>query len=339
MILAGDIGGTKINLARFEYVGPGQVGPPIDPESHRSAGFGSFAELVESYRGRHPGTLDAVSFGVAGVVILGHAKGTHIPWEIDASAASRQLGGAPVHLLNDLVAAGYAVPALAALDLVPIQKGVPAPEANAGLISAGTGLGESILARVAGELNPIDSEGGHADFAPRTDEEIDLLRSLRARYGRVSYERVLSGEGLVDTARFAHSRADGPGAAAAWKAHEAGGAAEDLAASVSENALEGACRWCADALDLFVSIYGAEAGNLALRGMTRAGIYLGGGIAPKILPALKGERFLQAFRDKDPHRELMSRIPVHVIRNEHASVLGAARYASLQACGPSTPSL
>lgn len=338
MILAGDIGGTKSNLALFRRIGPGRVGPPIDPESHKSAAFGSFEELVESYRGRHPGALDAVSFGVAGIVIRGRAKGTHIPWEIDAAAASRRLGGAPVLLLNDLVAAGYAVPALAALDMVPIQKGVPDPEANAGLVSAGTGLGESILARVAGELVPIDSEGGHADFAPRTDEEIDLLRSLRARYGRVSYERVLSGQGLVDTGRWAHGRGDSDGAAA-WKAHEAGAKAEDLAATVSENALARTCRWCGEALDLFVSVYGAEAGNLALRGMTRAGIYLGGGIAPKILPALQGERFLQAFQAKEPHRELLSQIPIYVIQNEHASVLGAARYASLDACGPSTPSL
>jgi len=116
VILAGDIGGTKVNLALFERVGPGRVGPPIYPESHRIAAFGSFEELIESYRGRHPGTLDAISFGVAGVVARGHAKGTHIPWEIDAAAASRRLGGTPIHLLNDLVAAGYAVSAPAALD-------------------------------------------------------------------------------------------------------------------------------------------------------------------------------------------------------------------------------
>jgi len=338
VILAGDIGGTKVNLALFERVGPGRVGPPINPESHRIAAFGSFEELIESYRGRHPGTLDAISFGVAGVVARGHAKGTHIPWEIDAAAASRRLGGTPIHLLNDLVAAGYAVSAPAALDLVTIQEGVPAPDGNAGLISAGTGLGESILARVAGELIPIDSEAGHADFAPRTDEEIELFRFLRARYGRVSYERVLAGQGLVDTARWAHTRGDGRGAAA-WKAHEAAAREEDLAALVSESALAGACRWCAEALDLFVSVYGAEAGNLALRGVTRAGIYLGGGIAPKILPALRGERFLRAFRDKEPHGELLSRIPVHVVQNEHASVLGAARYVTLEACGPSARSL
>jgi glucokinase len=338
VILAGDIGGTKINVARFERIGPGRVGPPIDPESHKSSAFASFEELIESYRGRHPGTLDAVSFGVAGVVIQGRAKGTHIPWEIDAPAASRRLGGAPVHLLNDLVAAGYAVPALTSLDLETIQEGIPAPEANAGLVSAGTGLGESILARIAGDLVPIDSEGGHADFAPRTDEEVDLFHRLRERYGRVSYERVLSGPGLVDAARWSHEKGGAPGGAA-WKKHEAAARAEDLPALVSEAALALSCPWCTEALTLFVSVYGAEAGNLALRGMTRAGIYLGGGIAPKILPALRGGRFLHAFQHKEPHAELLSRIPVHVVRNERASVLGAARYATLEACGTSTPSL
>lgn len=339
MILAGDIGGTKINLALFRPVAPGRVGPPIDPESHKSNAFGSFEELIESYRDRHPGALDAISFGVAGVVAEGHAKGTHIPWEIDGASASRRLGGAPVFLLNDLVAAGYSLPALASSDLVTIQEGTQAPDANAGLISAGTGLGESILARVAGELHPIDSEGGHADFAPRTDVEIDLFRALRARYGRVSYERVLSGQGLADTAAWAHERGAG-GGTAAWKSHEAGaGAAEGLPALVSEAALAGSCPWCSEALDLFVSIYGAEAGNLALRGVTRAGIYLGGGIAPKILPALRGKRFLDAFQDKEPHRELLSRIPVHVVQDDRASVLGAARYATLDACGPPERSL
>jgi glucokinase len=338
VILAGDIGGTKINLALFERIGPGRVGPPIDPESHKSADTGSFEELIESYRRRHAGAVDAISFGVAGVVIQGRAKGTHIPWEIDGTATSRRFGGTPVHLLNDLVAAGYAVPALAAPDLETIQVGSAAPEANAGLVSPGTGLGESILARVAGELIPIDSEGGHADFAPRTDDEVELFRVMRARYGRVSYERVLSGQGLVDTARWTHERGGSSGTAA-WKAHEAETPTADLAALVSERALAEACQWCVGALDLFVSVLGGEAGNLALRGMTRAGIYLGGGIAPKILPALKGERFLQAFRDKSPHVDLLSRIPVHVIRNQEASVLGAARYATLEACGPPGPSL
>src|SRR6185295_16787759 len=131
---------------------------------------------------------------------------------------------------------------------------------------------------------------------------------------------------------------DAKGAAARTK-HEAATRAQDLAATVSEAALAGSCRWCSEALDLFVSVYGAEAGNLALRGMTRAGVYLGGGIAPKVLRALRGERFLRAFRDKEPHGELLSRIPIHVIQNEHASVLGAARYASLDACGPLAPSL
>jgi len=242
VILAGDIGGTKINLALFRPQGR-RAGGAIDPESHKSAEFASFEDLIEAYRRRHPGPLDVISFGIAGVVAGGRAKGTHIPWEIDAAASSGRLGGTPVLLINDLVAAGYAVPALAAEDLIPIQEGAPDPEANAGLISPGTGLGESILARVAGELIPIESEGGHADFAPRTDDEIELFRFLKARFGRVSYERVLSGQGLVQVARWTHSRRGARGTDA-WKSHEAGAGEEDLAAAVSGAALAGSCPFC-----------------------------------------------------------------------------------------------
>ncbi len=328
MILAGDVGGTKANLALFESNGDSRTGPPLHAESHRCADFPTFDALLESYRGRHPGTLDVACFGVAGPVLHDRVKGTNLPWEVDAAAASRRLGGSPVLLLNDLAAAGYSVPALGPADLVTIQEGTADREANAGLISAGTGLGESILARMDGELIPIASEAGFADFAPRTDLEIDLFRALREQIGRVAYEHVLSGPGLVLVARWTHTRGAGAGAAA-WKTHEAAAAGEELAASVSAAAIAGGCRWCAEALEIFVTVYGAEAGNLALRGVAWAGIYLGGGIAPKILPALRGERFLQAFRDKEPHRKLLSAVPVHVIQNEQAAVLGAARFASL----------
>lgn len=327
MILAGDIGGTKANLALFETNGAGRLGPALHPESHRGADFPSLERLLEGYRARHPGTIDAACFGVAGPVIGGSVRGTNIPWTVHAVETARTLGIRSVLLLNDLAAAGYAVPILTADDLETIQNGVADPEANAAIISPGTGLGESILARISGELVPIASEAGFADFAPRSDVEIDLLRDLRARFGRVSYEHVLSGPGLAQVARFTHERG-GKDGASAWKAHPTE-AEDDLAAHVSTSALGGACRWCGEALDLFVSILGAEAGNVALRGLARAGVYLGGGIAPKILPALRGERFLRAFRDKAPHVELLRAVPVHVIRDERAGVRGAARYASL----------
>jgi glucokinase len=327
VILAGDIGGTKTSLALFETNGAGRLGPALHSESHRGADFPSLDRLLDAYRGRHPAAIDAACFGVAGPVIRGSVRGTNIPWTVNAAETARALGVRSVYLLNDLAAAGYAVPILTDQDLATIQEGVVDPDANAAILSAGTGLGEAILARVDGDLIPIASEGGFADFAPRTDVEIDLFRYVRARLGRVAYEHVLSGPGLARVAHFTHEHGGAAGAAA-WKAH--GWASDDgLAARVSSAAASGACRWCVEALDLFVSVYGAEAGNLALRGLARAGVYLGGGIAPKILPALQGGRFLDSFRDKAPHAEILGAIPVRVIRNEHAGVLGAARYASL----------
>ncbi len=328
MILAGDIGGTKTNLALFEREGVGRVGPVRDPESFRSADFGSLAELIEVYRSRHRARVDIVSLGVAGPVILNHVRGTNLPWEVHAAAVSRLTGMSRVYLLNDLAATGYSIPALLPEDLETIQEGIADPGANAGLLAPGTGLGESTLFRAGSEWIPIASEGGHADFAPRTDEEIELFRALRESLGRVSYEHVLSGPGLVRLARWSHGSGEG---ADAWKRHEGDASGEELPALVSQAALDRACSWCVEALDHFVSIYGAEAGNLALRGVTWAGVFLGGGISPKILPALHGDRFLNAFREKEPYKELLSKIPVRVIRNDRAAVLGAARYATLGA--------
>ena len=326
MILAGDIGGTKSNFALFDPAGPGRAGRPQAEASYPTNGFPSFATLLETYRAEHPAPITGAAFGVAGVVDGGRVEGTNLPWTIDAAETARVLRLERVGLMNDLVATGYGVPALGPEDLETLQPGRRSPEGNAGLLAAGTGLGEATLARHGGDWIPVASEGGHADFAPRTDEEIDLFRDLRAKYGRVSYERVLSGPGLVDLGRWIHARSGNR----AWTEHEAQGEREDLAGVVSRAALDGSCAECAHALALFLAVFGAEAGNLALRGVTAAGIYLGGGIAPKILPALRSGPFLEAFRDKEPHREFLSRIPVHVIRNQRAAVLGAARYASLE---------
>lgn len=326
MILAGDIGGTKSNFALFEPAGPGRPGAPRGEGTFPTEGFPSFAALLDAYRTKNPGAITAAAFGVAGVVAEGRASGTNLPWEIDAAEAARALGVARVTLMNDLVATGHAVPALGPEDLDTLQAGRSSPDGNAALIAAGTGLGEAALARHAGDWIPIASEGGHADFAPRTDEEIDLLRVLRAKYGRVSYERVVSGPGLVDVARWLHERG---GNQTEWARHEAEGGREDLAGVLSRAGLAGSCPDCVRALDLFTTIYGAEAGNLTLRCVATAGVYVGGGIAPKILPALHKGPFIAAFRDKEPHAALLAKVPVHVIRNDRAAVVGAARLASL----------
>jgi glucokinase len=331
MILAGDIGGTKASLALFERATKGGIGPRLMPEVFRAADFPSPEALLAEYRRRHPERVTCAAFGVAGPPVEGRVVGTNLAWPMDAASIAKGLG-APVYFLNDLEASGYGIPVLGAGDLAPIQKGSSDPDGNAALIAAGTGLGETTLARVGEDLIPVASEGGHADFAARTDEEIELFRLLRARCGRVSYETVLSGPGLARVAEWTHAaERAGSGGAAAWASHlaEAGGE-EELPALLSRAAMEGTCPDCGRAMEIFVSVFGAEAGNLALRCVARAGIYLAGGIAPKILPALDSDTFRTAFIDKDPHRELLSSIPVWVVRNEHSAVLGAARYASLQ---------
>jgi glucokinase len=334
MILAGDIGGTKASLALFERAKTGGIGPRLMPEVFLAADFASPEALVAEYLRLHPGSVESAAFGVAGPPTGGRVIGTNLAWPVEAASMAKSLG-APVFLLNDLEASGYGIPALGPEDLEPIQKGSADPEGNAAMIAAGTGLGETTLAWVRGERIPVASEGGHADFAARTDDEIDLFRSLRSRYGRVSYETVLSGPGIARVAEWAHLRGSsdplGPGGADAWRMHVADPGGEDgLPARLSRSGMSGACPWCARALEVFVSVFGAEAGNLALRCVARAGIYLAGGIAPKILPALDSDTFRNAFTDKEPHRELLRSIPVWVIRNEHSAVLGAARYASLR---------
>ena len=326
MILAGDVGGTKTNLAFVPSTGRGTIGAPVAFESYRSADFPTFETMIEQFRGTHDVRFDAASFGYAGPVEDGRGVGTNVPWVADRALLERALA-LRAHVMNDLVATGYGIPALTADDLVPILDGTARASENAGILAAGTGLGEAILARVGDGHVPIASEGGHADFAPRTDLEIEVFRRLRDRFGRVSYEHIVSGPGLVNVGRVLHELT---GAAKAWRAHEeAASSADDLPQWISRNALDGLCPECAGALDLFVSVYGAEAGNLALRCVARGGIYLGGGIAPHILPALRGETFGAAFRDKAPHRELLESIPVFVIRNERTALLGAARFATL----------
>jgi glucokinase len=226
------------------------------------------------------------------------------------------VGGARVHLLNDLEAIAYAVEALSADEILVLQQGEPNTVGDAAVIAAGTGLGQAYLRRVNGRLTPAPSEGGHADFAARTDREMELVRMLRERVGRAEVEQVLSGPGLLNLHRFTHR----------------GGqclvvddlSAVDAPAAVSRAGLGGRCQSCAEALRMFVSAYGSEAGNLALRGLTLSGLYVGGGIAPKILPVLSSGTFMEAFLAKAPLVDLLAKIPVKVILNAEAGLIGAA---------------
>jgi glucokinase len=263
-----------------------------------------------------PRHAEAVAIGVAGPVVGDRATLTNIAWDISCAEIAGCFAAPPVRLLNDLEAMATSVDVLSADETVVLQDGTPRHDGNTGVIAAGTGLGAAYLHRVDGRLHAVPTETGHADFAARTDDEIALVRMLRDEFGRAEIEHVLCGPGLVNLFRFTHDEV-------ACDA-TAGVAAADLPAAISRAGLAGTCARCVKALSMFVSAYGAEAGNVALRGVTTAGLYVGGGIAPKILPALTDGRFIEAFCDKGPMTGLVSRMPVKVILNSEAGLLGAA---------------
>ena len=332
MILAGDIGGTKTALGLFTLEsGALRATATAEYASRDHAGLAEVVARFLATRGpdlaRSP--LSAAGFGIAGPVLDRRVMATNLPWIVDAGDIERHLA-VPVRLLNDLAAMAAGIAELAPSDCAVLQAGRAAPGGTAALIAAGTGLGEAILAPVGDRLVPLASEGGHADLGARNEEEIAFLRFLLARYGRAAYEHVLSGPGLLNCYRFTHEAGDTGGTGAR---HADLLTAADPPAAVSAAALAGTCPRCVKSLDLFVSIYGAEAGNLALKAMAVGGVYIGGGIAPKILPALADGRFITAFRDKGaPFAALLAGIPVQVILNPAAALLGAAR-AAAEACG------
>jgi glucokinase len=316
MILAADVGGSKTLVGVFADTG---ARPQlVHAHAVRTLDYDGLAPLLEAFLAGHPGVaIDRVGLGVAGPILDGEATLTNVPWRVRQRDVTAVTGVGTVQLLNDLEAMGHAVPVLAADELRTLRAGRPNPAGNAALIAAGTGLGEAVLHRVEGRLRPVPSEGGHADFAPRTDAELDLFRTLRARFGRVEVEHVVSGLGLVNIAAHTHG---GETCAVAGRFVED----DSGAARVSTAGAAGQCAHCADALQLFVGAYGAEAGNLALRAVATAGLYVGGGIAPKLLDSLDDGAFLAAFTDKPPMDTLLADIPVHVILNDRAGLIGAA---------------
>jgi glucokinase len=334
MIVGGDVGGTKTLLGLFD-VGPAETGHyrtaahrprVIATYSYATSDYGSIGEILDEFRRAvGPLSVEAAAIGVAGPVVGNAAKLTNISWGINAREIAAGLGTTRVQILNDLEALANGVTVLTADEVCVLQAGVPRADGNAAVIAAGTGLGQALLYRVGGRLRPVASEGGHADFAARTDREIELVRMLRERYGRAEVEQVLSGPGLVNLHRFTHRGGECE--------MFVGLAETDVPPRITQAALSGRCQQCADALRMFVSAYGAEAGNLALRGMATSGLYVGGGIAPKILPALQTGQFMDAFLAKEPMRELLERIAVTVILNQEAGLLGAAVHAHELAAG------
>ena len=318
MILAGDIGGTKTLIGLFE---PRDSRPvPVDVQSFPTTEFPGLLDIINAFfadTAQRP-SISAAAFGVAGPVINQTAQMTNVEWCVDAVQVAEGFDLPQVTLLNDLQAMAYSVPVLDGDELHPLQRGTKRLDGNMGIIAAGTGLGGSLLHRLSDRRVPMASEVGHSDFAPRTDREIAFLRFIRDRYGRAEIEHLLCGPGLVNLSDFTHQ--DRPCGVSP-------GPPEDPA-GVSSAALEGTCDACVEALEMFVEAYGAAAGNLALVGVTTGGMFIGGGIAPRILPALQSGRFIDAFCDKGLMRPLVEVMPVHVILNPDAGLLGAAVYAN-----------
>ncbi len=318
MILAGDIGGTKSLLGTFRT--DDERPTPAVVREYGTTDFESLAQLVDTFFDETGTTsVDAACFGVAGPVTGLVARLTNVPWLADATVVQERLGR-PTALVNDLVALAHAIPMLAPDEVAVLQEGTAMPDGNAVLIAAGTGLGEALLVNVDGRFAPSASEGGHADFAARTPRELALVEHLWRAYGRVDNERVISGPGIVNIYGFTHGLADSSVRCAAVS----GADEAELPAAITRAGMARRCEACVETLEMFVEAYGSEAGNLALRGAATAGVYIGGGIAPKILPALERGPFLDALRDKDPMTDFLRTLPVSVILNPSAGLLGAA---------------
>lgn len=313
MILAADVGGSKTLVGRFAEARPRPT--LIEVRVLRTLDFTSLPSLLDAAFGVRDPQVTQVALGIAGPIVDGEVTMTNVPWRVRHDEIVEATGVAQLRLLNDLEAMAWAVPVLTADELHTLQAGAPNPAGNAALIAAGTGLGEAILHHIGGRLVPVPSEAGHSDFAARTDAELALVRAIRGEVGRVDIERVVSGIGLVHIATHVHG-ADHCTVAGRFADREG-------VARVSQAASAGTCADCAGVMDLFVDAYGAEAGNLALRAVATGGVYVGGGIAPKILPLLE-RRFLAPFLDKAPMRPLLASMPVHVILNDRAALLGAA---------------
>ncbi|MBD0305181.1 MAG: glucokinase [Nitrospiraceae bacterium] len=342
MILAGDIGGTKTHLALFDW-----KDQRVNPECQRTFHSGDYQSLedvlsefltapaepaVEAQSEedgptpesnpieKEPLKIDAACFGVAGPVIENRVRTTNLPWFIDGQELAKRFEIRSVQLLNDLEATAHGLLVLTPSETAVLNAGTsPSNRRAIALIAAGTGLGEAILVWDGARYHPLSSEGGHTDFAPNSDLEIELLRHLRSSFLHVSYERVLSGPGLYAIYEFLRdTKKNEP----TWLAERL--RVGDPAPIIAEVGLAKQAEICVQALDLFASIYGAEAGNLALKAMAMDGVYLGGGIAPKLLPKLQDGTFMRAFTNKGRYKRLMASIPVRVIMNDRAGLLGAA---------------
>lgn len=324
MILAGDVGGTKVHLALFDFT-DGNLKHARDkmyPAKEYTGLEAIVKEFVLSEK------VTSACFGVPGPVREGRLRLTNLPWTLDSRELARDLRIDYVFLINDLQANGYGIAELSADQVYTLSEGDARQVGNRALISAGTGLGEAFLIWDGRDYVPYPSEGGHSDFAPRNELEMDLQRFLWQKYnGRVSFERVVSGQGLTNVYEFLRDvrGLEEP----AWLAEQM--AAGDPNAVITESALKAKSELCERTLDIFVSAYGAEAGNLALTVLSVGGMYVGGGIAPRILEKLKDGTFMKAFTDKGRLSQLLVNMPVRIILESRTALMGAAAYAEARA--------
>ncbi len=329
MILAGDVGGTKVHLALYEFAS-GQL-KSIREQKFPAHEFASLGEVVNRFLDGDESekiTIAAACFGCPGPVRDGRLKLTNLPWTLDARELSKSLDIEHIFLINDLEANGYGIPELARDQIFTLHAGDPDTVGHRGLIAAGTGLGEALLIWDGKRHTPIPSEGGHCDFSARTDREVALLQHLRHTLnGRVSFERVVSGLGIKNVYAYLRDveKLDEP----QWLRERL--ATEDPNAVIGTCAEDGSSWICFETMKLFAAAYGAETGNIALKVLATGGMYLGGGIAPKILKTLQNGAFTQAFLDKGRLSALLQSIPVRVILDDTCALLGAAAYAEARA--------
>jgi glucokinase len=325
MLLAGDIGGTHTRLALYDAP---LVRSPLREDALPSRSFSSLEAAVQAFLGPRPPRLSAAAFGIAGPVVDGRVKTTNLPWQVDERKLAARLRIPKVRLINDLVAIAFGASSAPAKKLVRLQGG-PSPRAKratVAVLAAGTGLGEAALVSDGSRLVPCGSEGGHADFAPRTTLEWELFEFLALRVkGRVSYERVLSGPGLGNIYDFLRDKKRRKESAVVAKALST---SPDRNLSITEHGLAKASSVCREALEIFLGVYGAEAGNLALKFLATGGVFVAGGIAASLLPLLRQGAFLEAFLNKGRLRPLLEKVPLTVVPDSKVGLAGAARYAS-----------
>ena len=321
LLLAGDIGGTKTALAIFSAESGARR--PLAEATFSSKDYTSLEAIVAKFLTDKDVRLTRATFGVAGPVVAGRVQVTNLPWMVDSESLCQAMG-APVHLLNDLEAIAYAIPFLGTNDLETINPGQAIPQGTLAVIAPGTGLGEAFMVWNGRRYQPYASEGGHTDFGPVTPIQLELLNFLLPRLPHVSYERVCSGVGIPNL--YAFFKETGRAAEPDWLRARLV-QVEDATPIIMQAAIENRAEICTRVLELFISILGSEAGNLALKVKSSGGIYIGGGIPPRILPQLQAGSFMQAFTRKGRFAELLVRMPIHVILHPKVALLGASHHA------------